>query len=94
MHYLTANNTKFYKNKYNYKNINNSLYISKNILSLPFHNFLKEKQVVYICKVINKFLLKINMNKKKIYIIAEIGLNHNGNIHTAKQLIRDARSGS
>ena len=58
MHYLTANNTKFYKNKYNYKNINNSLYISKNILSLPFHNFLKEKQVVYICKVINKFFIK------------------------------------
>lgn len=58
VHYLTANNTKFYKNKYNYKNINNSLYISKNILSLPFHNFLKEKQVVYICKVINKFFIK------------------------------------
>ena len=31
------------------------------------------------------------MIKKKIYIIAEIGLNHNGNIRTAKRLIRDAK---
>lgn len=31
-----------------------------------------------------------NSNSKKVYIIAEIGLNHNGNINTAKKLIRDA----
>lgn len=31
------------------------------------------------------------MVKKKIYIIAEIGLNHNGNINVAKKLIRDAK---
>lgn len=58
VHYLTANNTKFYKNKYNYKNISNSIFISKNILSLPFHNSLKVKQVVYICKIIRKFFYK------------------------------------
>ena len=31
------------------------------------------------------------MAKRKIYIIAEIGLNHSGNIRTAKRLIRDAK---
>ena len=55
VHYLTANETKFYKNKFTYKNITNSIFISKNILSLPFHNSLTKKEVVYICKIIKKF---------------------------------------
>jgi len=57
VHYLTANETNFYKNKYKYKNISNSIFISKNILSLPFHSSLKIKEVLYICKIIKKFFI-------------------------------------
>ena len=42
----------------------------------------------------NKNLLKLNMNKilnKKLYIIAEAGVNHNGDIKLAKKLIRSAK---
>ena len=31
------------------------------------------------------------IRKNKIYIIAEIGLNHGGNINVAKRLIKDAK---
>ena len=31
------------------------------------------------------------MKNTKIYIIAEIGINHNGNMRIAKKLIRDAK---
>ena len=55
VHYLTANETKFYKNKFSFKKIANSIFISKNILSLPFHNSLKSKEIKYICKIIKKF---------------------------------------
>ena len=46
--------TEFYKKKISYKNINNSIYVSKNILSLPFHNSLKEKDIKRICGCIKK----------------------------------------
>ena len=36
---------------------------------------------------VNKFY----KNLKKTYVIAEIGVNHNGNINTAKKLIRIAK---
>ena len=39
--------------------------------------------------MINKIFLP-NSNSKKVYIIAEIGLNHNGNINNAKKLIKAA----
>lgn len=55
IHYTTANMTKFYKKKISYKNINNSIYVSKNILSLPFHNSLKKKDIKRICGCIKKF---------------------------------------
>ena len=32
-----------------------------------------------------------NMSKNEIYIIAEIGLNHNGNISLAKKMISSAK---
>jgi len=38
-----------------------------------------------------KKLLKKYLKKKKIYIIAEAGVNHNGNISIAKKLIKEAK---
>lgn len=57
IHYLTADQTKFYKNKLNFKNIKNSIFISKNILSIPFNNYLKKKDANYISKQISSFFL-------------------------------------
>ena len=37
------------------------------------------------------FILEKNMSKNEIYIIAEIGLNHNGNISLAKKMISSAK---
>ena len=36
--------------------------------------------------------MTLNFNNKKIYIIAEIGVNHNGNISIAKKLIKEAKN--
>ena len=41
----------------------NTKYIFKNIISLPFHNKLKEKDIKYITKVISEYF--IYENKKK-----------------------------
>ena len=35
--------------------------------------------------------MTLNFNNKKIYIIAEIGVNHNGSISLAKKLIKEAK---
>ena len=34
----------------------------------------------------------MNSNKKKIIIIAEIGVNHNGKVSLAKKLIKEAKN--
>ena len=39
----------------------------------------------------NNFLQKNILSKKKPYIIAEIGINHNGNINLAKKMILSAK---
>ncbi|MDC0519372.1 N-acetylneuraminate synthase [Candidatus Pelagibacter ubique] len=36
--------------------------------------------------------MTLNFNTEKIYIIAEIGVNHNGNISLAKKLIKEAKN--
>ena len=33
----------------------------------------------------------MNLNSKKTYIIAEIGVNHNGSVDLAKKMIREAK---
>ena len=33
------------------------------------------------------------MSKKKVFIIAEAGVNHNGNLNVAKKLIKTASEG-
>lgn len=55
VHYLTADKTEFYKKKLNYRNLPNSLFVSRNILSIPFHNSLKPKNIKYISNCIRKF---------------------------------------
>jgi dTDP-4-amino-4,6-dideoxygalactose transaminase len=52
---LTADKTEFYKKKLNYRNLPNSLFVSRNILSIPFHNSLKPKNIKYISNCIKKF---------------------------------------
>jgi len=61
VHYMTTYNLSFYKNKFNHKKLTFNKEVCENILSLPFHNNLKENDVRYICKEINYFL---NINKK------------------------------
>ena len=53
----------FYKNKFNKRNFPNTNYVYKNIISLPFHNNLKLKEVKYVTKVINNFF-KYETKKK------------------------------
>ena len=33
----------------------------------------------------------LNLNKNKVYLIAEVGVNHNGNLKFAKKLIKKAK---
>jgi perosamine synthetase len=63
IHYLPLNYTSFYKNKFKNLKFKNSDYVYENILSLPFHNKLKKKEVIFVCKKIKEFLLK-NTNEK------------------------------
>ena len=48
---------KAYKKKFSKKeNYNKAEYQAKRIISLPINQFLKEKEILFICKTINKFL--------------------------------------
>ena len=55
VHYIPLFELEFYKNKFNKRNFPNTNYVYKNIISLPFHNNLKLKEVKYITKIINNF---------------------------------------
>lgn len=63
VHYIPLFELGFYKNKFNKRNFPNTNYVYKNIISLPFHNNLKLKEVKYITKVINNFF-KYETKKK------------------------------
>ena len=36
--------------------------------------------------------MTLNIKKNKVYLIAEIGVNHNGKLHLARKLIKLAKS--
>ena len=38
------------------------------------------------------FIKKDNLNLKKTYFVAEIGVNHNGNLQLAKKMVLAAKS--
>ena len=60
----------------------------KNIISIPFHNKLINNQIKFVvakCRFFNN-----EINKKKTYIIAKIGINHEGSYKLAKKLIINA----
>ena len=71
---------KYYKSRMSSKN---AKFIHKYGISLPTYYGLKNKEIKYICDQIIKFL---NDPYKKIYIIAEAGVNHNGSLNLAKKL--------
>ena len=62
VHYIPANHHAFYKKKFKNFDLKNSDYIYKNIISLPFHNHLKKKEVEKIIKFTNNIIEK---NEKK-----------------------------
>ena len=35
--------------------------------------------------------MMLNIKKNKVYLIAEIGVNHNGKLHLAKKLVKSAK---
>ena len=76
---------KYYKSRMSSKN---AKFIHKYGISLPTYYGLKNKEIKYICDQIIKFL---NDPYKKIYIIAEAGVNHNGSLNLAKKLILTAK---
>mgnify|MGYP001204520755 FL=1 len=63
IHYTPAHVHDFYRNKLKKEKLNNTNYIFKNCLSLPFHNKMSLGDVDFICKQINIFFR--NEDKKK-----------------------------
>jgi len=57
VHYIPANMHSFYAKKFTKFNLKNSDYFYENVLSLPFNNYLKKKDVIYICDKLKKFIL-------------------------------------
>ena len=58
VHYIPANKHIFYKKKFKKFNLKNSDYIFDNIISIPFHNNLKEKDIIFISSKVREFFLK------------------------------------
>ena len=58
VHYIPANKHLFYKNKFKNFKLTNSDYVFDNIVSIPFHNDIGMKDVVFISKEIKKFFKK------------------------------------
>ena len=58
VHYIPANKHIFYKMKFKRFNLKNSDYIFDNIISIPFHNNLKEKDVIFISSKVKEFFFK------------------------------------
>ena len=63
VHYIPAIYLSYYKKMFKNEKLPNTKYVFKNIISLPFHNKLKEKDIKYITKVISEYF--IYENKKK-----------------------------
>ena len=55
VHYIPANKHFFYKKIFRNFKLQNTNYVYENILSLPFHNYLKKKDIKFICDKIKKF---------------------------------------
>ena len=91
VHYIPTNKHIFYKKKFKKFNLKNSDYIFDNIISIPFHNNLKEKDIILFQAKLGNFFKTLIMKRSNTYIIAEIGINHNGSIQIAKRLILDAK---
>lgn len=58
VHYIPANKHIFYKKKFKRFNLKNSDYIFDNIISIPFHNNLNEKDVIFISNKVKEFFFK------------------------------------
>ncbi len=54
-HYLLLHSSKYYKDKHDGRELPNAEHFSDCIIRLPFYNVLKEEQIDYIVKKINKF---------------------------------------
>lgn len=55
VHYIPANFHEYYKKKFKRVKVPNSDYFFNNVISLPFHNKLKKKEVIKISSLIKKF---------------------------------------
>jgi len=63
VHYIPANKHDFYRKTFKKFKLPNSDYVYKNIISLPFHNGLKKRDIIYISNIIKSFVKK-NVKKK------------------------------
>ena len=63
VHYTPAMNLTYYKKMFNKVKMKNTDFVFKNVISIPFHNNLKQKEIEYISKQIIYFFK--NENKKK-----------------------------
>lgn len=55
VHYIPANYHNFYKKKFKKFKVKNSDYFFNNVISLPFHNNLSEREVVKVSMIIRSF---------------------------------------
>ncbi len=62
VHYIPANKHNYYRKKFKKVNLKNSDYVYRNIISLPFHNKLKKREIFYITELVNNYL---SNNEKK-----------------------------
>lgn len=62
VHYIPANKHNYYKNKFKKFSLKNSNYVFNNVISLPFHNQLKKKDIEKIGSCTKEF---IERNEKK-----------------------------
>ena len=58
VHYIPSNKLSFYENKFKKFKLPITNYVFSNIVSLPFHYDLKEKEISFICKKISEYLQK------------------------------------
>ena len=77
-----------YLRKYEKFNLVNSEKLYKKVICLPSSFFLNKKDISKIARIVKNVIEK---KPHKTIIIAEIGVNHNGNFDTAKKLIKIAK---
>lgn len=63
VHYIPAHKHNFYKKIFKKFNLKNCDYVYDRIITLPMHNKLNQKNLIYICNQLNKFI-KVNYIKK------------------------------